>query len=157
MPALEMDVFVREMALLHERFGRAPSDVIIARYYGTLSQRLSTSEFEAAARYVFDHDNFWPSPARFIELAKGNPKDDAEREWTVLLDACSRGDRNVLLSPEGAAAMRAVGGWNAVAYCENTSALAAKHREFVRFVIAGRENREVERGLPAPAGTELAL
>ena len=146
---LDRHVFVREMTLLHDRFGRTPNEHVIGRYYETLRDRLSTSEFEQAARFVFDQDAFWPAPARFIELAQGNAKDDAEREWVALVDSCQRGDRGVLLSPEGAAAMRAVGGWNAVAYCEGDRNLDSKRRAFVAAFKERREERELLRLLPA--------
>ena len=141
--SLDRAVFVREMTLLHDRFGRQPNEHVMTRYYDTLRARLTTPEFEAAARFVFDHDAFWPPPARFIELAQGNPKDDAEREWVALLDSCARGDRGIILSPEGGAAMRSVGGWSAVAYCEGDRSLDAKHRAFVAAFVAGREDREM--------------
>ena len=140
---LDRAAFIREMTLLHDRFGRTPNEHVIGRYYDTLRDRLSTPEFEQAARFVFDHDSFWPPPARFIELAQGNPKDDAEREWVALVDACQRGDRGIILSPEGGAAMRSVGGWSAVAYCEGDRSLDAKHRAFVAAFVAGREDREM--------------
>ena len=146
---LDRHVFVKEMTLLHDRFGRTPNEHVIGRYYDTLRDRLSTQEFEQAARFVFDQDSFWPAPARFIELAQGNAKDDAEREWVALVDSCQRGDRGVLLSPEGAAAMRAVGGWNAVAYCEGDRNLDAKRRAFVAAFKERREERELLRLLPA--------
>jgi hypothetical protein len=151
---LDRHVFVREMTLLHDRFGRTPNEHVIGRYYDTLRDRLTTAEFEQAARFVFDQDSFWPAPARFIELAQGNARDDAEREWTALVDSCARGDRNVLLSPEGAAAMRAVGGWNAVAYCEGDRNLDSKRRAFVAAFKDRREERELLRLLPS---TQAAL
>jgi len=153
---LNRNAFLREMGLLAERFNRTISELVIARYYDTLKDRLTPEEFEQAARFVFDQDSFWPAPARFIELAQGNTKDDAEREWRALLDACARGDRNLLLSPEGAAAMRAVGGWNAIAYCESPHHLEAKHRSFVQHHVGAREERELLRLLPA-ARTALEL
>ena len=151
---LSRTVFIREMTLLHERFGRTPSEHVIARYYDTLKDRLTTEEFEQAARYVFDQDAFWPAPARFIELAQGNPRDDADREWVRLVDACGRGDRNVLLSPEGAAAMRAVGGWNAIAFCEGDTNLDRKRVGFTRAFTTAREDREL---LRLPPATSAAL
>ena len=155
--SLNRAVFVREMTLLHDRFGRTPNEHVMTRYYDALRDRLTTPEFEAAARHVFDHDAFWPAPARFIELAHGNPRDAAEREWAVLIDACARGDRNTLLSPEGASAMRHVGGWAAVAYCEGELNLDRKRGSFVRAFIAAREDRDVIARLPAPAGADLVI
>ena len=154
---LDRGAFLREMGLLAERFGRSVSEPVIARYFDALRVALTTPEFVAAARVIFDHDAFWPAPARFVELARGNPRDDAEREWRRLVDACARADRNVLLSPEGAAAMRAAGGWNAVAYCEGDVNLDRKRGLFVRAYTAAREDREVAARLPAPVGAELVI
>ena len=143
-------VFVREMAFLEERFNREHTDQVLARYYDTLSARLTTEEFAAAARYVFDHDSFWPPPARFIELAQGNPKEDATREWVALVDACSRGDRDALLSPAGEAGMRAAGGWAAIAYAEGEYALSARQRAFTAAYLLAREDTERGIALPDP-------
>jgi len=153
---LNRSAFVREMTLLHDRFGRVPNEHVIARYYDTLKDRLTTSEFEQAARLVFDHDQFWPAPARFIELAQGNARDDASRDWTVLLDSCARGDRGLILSPEGAAAMRAVGGWSSVAYCSGDRALEDKRRAFERAFVSQRQERE-RAAIPARCGGRLEL
>lgn len=153
---LDKRAFLRELGMLAERFGRAISEPVMLRYYDTLSSTLTTAEFVAAARVVFDTDTFWPPPARFIELAHGNARDDGEREWARLLDACARGDRNHLPSAEGAAAMRAVGGWNAVAYCEGDHNLDRKRVGFLRAFAAAREEREYQnRALPAGAALEL--
>ena len=146
---LSKTVFLREMAMLADRFGRDVSPEVIGRYFDTLRERLSTEEFEASARFVFDHDSFWPSPARFVEVVRGNAKEDAEREWQMLLSACSRGDRGVLLSPEGAAAMRAAGGWNAVAYASGDHQLGSRRREFITSFTAQRDAQE-RAALPTP-------
>jgi len=146
---LDRVVFLREMALLADRFGRDVSPEVIGRYFDTLRERLGTSEFEVAARFVFDHDSFWPSPARFVEVVRGNAREDAEREWQVLVDSCARGDRGVLLSPDGAAAMRLAGGWNAVAFAGGDRDLASRRREFITAFVARRD--EVGRAaLPTP-------
>ena len=153
---LDRAVFLREMALLADRFGRDVSPETIGRYYDTLRERVSTDEFEVAARFVFDNDSFWPSPARFAEVARGNAREDAEREWVRLLGSCSRGDRNVLLSPEGAAAMRAAGGWNAVAYAGGERDLAVRRREFIGEFVARRDQAErATRALPTPVPPQL--
>jgi len=136
---MDRTVFLREMSLLADRFGRDMTPEAMGRYFETLRAVLDTSEFEAAARFVFDHDSFWPSPARFVEVARGNPREEAEREWRRLLDSCARGDSGVLLSPDGAAAMRAAGGWNAVAYCGDDYGLARRRREFVSEFVARRD------------------
>ena len=146
-------VFVREMTLLHERFGREPNAEVIARYHDTLSGRLSTAEFEAAARHVFDHDAFWPTPMRFVELAGGTAAEAARREWRMLVEAAQDG-RRLVLSPEGEAALRAAGGWHEVAYADTDRKLPRLERAFVRAYEADAGG---DRALPAPPSIDLEV
>lgn len=90
--SLDRRVFLREMALLAERFNRPElSEPLIARYYDTLNGRLTTPDFERAARAIFDGDTFWPAPLRFVEVVQGNPKAMADDAWTRLLQAMRSG------------------------------------------------------------------
>lgn len=90
--SLDKRVFLREMALLAERFNRPElSEPLIARYYDTLNSRLDTAAFENAARIIFDGDTFWPSPARFIEAVQGNPKQMADDAWADMLAVARKG------------------------------------------------------------------
>jgi hypothetical protein len=70
-------VFIREMAMLEERYNRDMQEPVLDRYYESLKQ-LTDADFTRAARYIFDNDDYWPSPKRFIELAHGTTKDAAQ-------------------------------------------------------------------------------
>lgn len=147
---LDRTVFTREMTLLHERFGRTVNAQVIARYYDTLSRELTTVEFERAARVIFDEDQFWPAPARFRDAARGgNPKELAGAEFERLVAACRAGSTDVgFLTPAGVAAMKAAGGWRAIAYAESDAKLAAAKRAFTNAWLDATETASL--GLPAP-------
>ena len=150
---LDQRVFTREMTILHKRFGRDPDADIIGRYFDTLQDQLTTEEFAAAARHVFDHDAFWPTPMRFVELAGGTAAVMAQREWRMLVEAAQNG-RRLVLSPEGEAALRAAGGWHEVAYADTDRKLPRLERAFVRAYEADAGS---DRALPAPPSIDLEV
>jgi hypothetical protein len=127
-------VFIREMAMLEERYNRDMQEPVLDRYYESLKQ-LTDADFTRAARYIFDNDDYWPSPKRFIELAHGTTKDAANREWALLIDACTRNNTNPPLSPAGILAMRRAGGWREIAYAEGPN----KQEQLKRLFLAAYE------------------
>ena len=106
---IDKRVFLREMALLAERFNRPElSEPLIARYFETLTARLSTEQFERAARVIFDGDTFWPAPLRFVEAVQGDPKAMADEAWNALLQAMRSGKPHDA-PPEAIATLRRAG------------------------------------------------
>lgn len=127
---IDRKVFAFEMTVLRDRFGRRDmTDETIARYLDFLDPLMETAEFQAASRAVFNRDTFWPSPQRFVEAIRGDPKQEAVKEWDRLLEAASKGQPGEL-SEAGKAALRAVGGWSRVAYAQDGS-LPALRRSFL--------------------------
>ena len=151
--SLDRRSFTREMTILHKRFGRDPDVDVIARYYDTLNGKLDTTAFEAAARYVFDNDAFWPTPRRFIDLAHGSPDEVARLEWQSLIEAATRGER-ARLTPAGEAALMAAGGWREVAYADTDRKLPRLERAFLNAYKNADEREGVE-ALEAPRLLEL--
>lgn len=153
---LDKRVFLREMAMLAERFGRQVSEPVMLRYYEILSGALTTEAFQRAAFEVFRDDQFWPAPARFLDAARGgNPKELAGAEWERLVAACREGKTDVsFLTPAGATAMRAAGGWRAIAYAEGESKLATLKRAFTAAWLDATPGAAP--GLPSPRVEELA-
>jgi len=139
---LDRRAFIREMTLLEERFNREHSDPVLERYYDTLASKLTTAEFETAARHVFDNDAFWPAPARFIDLAHGSPETQARTEWSALLQAAAKGERARLTS-EGEAALMSVGGWHEVAYADTDRKLPRLERAFIKNYQHASETRSM--------------
>lgn len=123
-------VFIKSMATLHARFARAENQQVIALYYDSLKE-LNDADFQRAARHIFDNDEFWPTPKRFIELANGNTREHAINEWHTLIEACAKNNLNPALSPAGIAAMRAIGGWREIAYAEGETKQASLRRAFL--------------------------
>lgn len=106
---LDRTVFLREMAVLAELFNRpALSEVLIGRYFEFLSTRLTTEEFEAAARRIFEEERFWPAPVTFVLAVKGDPKAEGEAAWNALVAAASRGDAGAV-TPAMLAGLRRIG------------------------------------------------
>jgi hypothetical protein len=95
---LTKTLFAKWMTTLHKRFSKDADQHVVELYYEHLSQ-LSDAEFETAAKSIFTNDEFWPAPKRFIDLARGTTKDAANREWALLIDACTRNNTNPPLSP----------------------------------------------------------
>lgn len=102
-------VFVTEMTILRDRFGRQNMTAeTIARYLDFLSPRMSTAEFQSAAREVFNNDTWWPSPARFLDAVRGDPKAEGAAAWDALVAAASKGDA-VAVTPAMLASLRRIG------------------------------------------------
>lgn len=115
---IDRNAFLREMAILAELFNRPMlSDPLIARYKAVLDTQLTTQQFEHAAATIFAQDSFFPPPIRFIHAAKGDPAQTARQEWDALLEHARKGDLAPLTEP-GKAALKAIGGWTAIAYAD---------------------------------------
>ena len=131
---IDRQVFGREFSVLLERFGRAGEvgDELIRRYLEFLDSQLSTQEFELASRTIFEEDQFFPSPRRFVDVVKGNAKDLAERDWQHLQQLV-RDNAGSLdsMSPTARAALKAAGGWAAVAFAADEFALRQAKRAFL--------------------------
>lgn len=132
---IDRHVFVREFAMLLDRFGREMSAPGIDRYRTFLNAQLTTSEFEAAARIIFEEDQWFPSPRRFVDAARGNAKELAESEWDNLLqqtrDAHFHDSTPPRLTEAGRAALKAAGGWSAVARAESDYSLNKTRNTFI--------------------------
>lgn len=59
--------FAAWMQVLADRFNRPMQPATQQAYYATLSDELSTEEFERAAALAFRDETFWPSPRAIIE------------------------------------------------------------------------------------------
>lgn len=150
---IDKKVFTREMTLLHERHGRHPSGPVIQRYYDSLKDRLTTEEFEAAARYVFDHDAYWPAPVRFIEVAHGDDRQHASSAWEHVLKMASKGFGVSPASDEDPLkpALQAAGGITSIARCESEWSLDQKRKAFMAAWSEATRRRRIDSlRLPAP-------
>jgi hypothetical protein len=137
---LTKTLFAKWMTTLHKRFSKDADQHVVELYYEHLSQ-LSDAEFETAAKSIFTNDEFWPAPKRFIDLARGTTKDAANREWALLIDACTRNNTNPPLSPAGILAMRRAGGWREIAYAEGPN----KQEQLKRLFLAAYETDAQQR------------
>lgn len=116
---IEEGVFRSEWAALCERFrltgDREPSQLMLRRYYEFLTERLTTQQFEAAARQLYATQTFFPRPQDFVEAALGSPRERASQEWPAFRRAIG-GDREAreALSDEAHHAAALLGGWQAL-------------------------------------------
>lgn len=90
---IDLKTFAAKMTILADRFGRTKLlDETLAMYFDALNQKLSTAEFVEACRVIFEQDTYWPSPRRFVEAVKGDPKAEGEAAWDRLAKLVSQGD-----------------------------------------------------------------
>lgn len=131
---IDRQIFQREFSLLFERFGRNPenaSDLLITTYLQFLDQHLKTEEFITAARHIFNEDRFFPSPRRFVDVIRGNAKENAERAWREVLQLAQAGSSDLSGLPAATRdAVKAAGGWRAIAYADSDYALSQARRAF---------------------------
>lgn len=107
---IDAAVFVTEMEMLQQRFGYARdfTPEFLERYRDYLSAHMTTEEFTAAARIVFEEHDTWPSPKRFREALTGDPRAASEEAWNALLDAARAADGQAV-TPEALATLKALG------------------------------------------------
>jgi hypothetical protein len=106
---IDPQVFAAEMTLLRERFGKALSQPVLARYYAYLSANLGTEEFQQAAIGIFNEEKFFPAPADFVHRVHGDLEHQAERQWAELMRAIKANERSAL-SDVGRQALEEIGG-----------------------------------------------
>lgn len=103
--------FTKRFAMLLDRFGRTMSEPGILEYYQILNEELTTEEFTAAAREIHRRDQFWPTPQRFIDAARGGSETElAANAWRRLTTAANQG-QTPKLTPTERAALQAIGGF----------------------------------------------
>ena len=151
---LDKRVFLAELAMLAERFGRTVSEPVMLRYYDTLSQRLTTSEFQAASRIIFDRDKFWPEPLRFVDAVKGNATEEAAAAWNALQAAATMGDHAAV---HGAtlAALRATGVTFRDVETASDARLASIRKSFVSAFERAAAKANGQPALPSVAAPQL--
>lgn len=139
--------FVREMTLLCERFDRALTEPVMARYYETLSAALSTEQFVCAARRAFDEAIWFPSPSQLIDYALGSVEDAAELEWLELMRATQQA-RRAQLTDAGRDALTAIGGSWALQTEAHDRLRRAWREAYIASAVA-RRRQLLGRALPA--------
>lgn len=98
---VQMQTFVREMALLAEHFGRdKPSDPLIERYFELVSENLTEPQFVQAAKAALTADLYWSQligylighpvsrhiPAQVAYLAAFEKKNAIDRQGAELME-----------------------------------------------------------------------
>lgn len=83
---IDEKVFKDGWALICERFGREPSHPLMMAYYQSLSPKMSTEQFQNAARRVFEQNEFFPKPADFLEVTKPDTAAEAVDQWEHVND-----------------------------------------------------------------------
>lgn len=142
---LDKRIFVEQMATLADRFGRTVSAPVVNSYFEALSNSLTDEEFLSAAKRIFNESTYWPSPAEFVDKAKGRVEDAAQLEWMELMSAVAN-DRKQQLSESGKAALEAVGGRYAVRSSLDISFI---RRDFIAAYVAFERRDRSEKAVPA--------
>lgn len=155
--SLDRGVFGREMGSLADRFNRAVSKDMAQRYYAFLAPHLSTERFVQAAATIYQHDRFWPPPARFLEAVGADPGTRASEAWEHVMALVRSGsgiNPATVEDPALADAVRAVGG-TAHLGMVNEDRLPWIRKEFVAAYRATAEGATTREALPAPTFKEL--
>ena len=105
---INKSVFLEEMQFLLNWFGKPRDEAIVRRLYESLGDRLTTDEFRAACRAVFESEKFFPPPNVFVEKVRGNAASRAAEQWAKVLKAAT--GYPVELDAAAKAALRELGG-----------------------------------------------
>lgn len=89
---IDRDVFARLMRAVSNRINKPLGEDASAMYYATLSEELTTEEFQRGMAGIFRDHAFatWPAPAEIIDRAKPARKLEAAAAWTALEEAMKR-------------------------------------------------------------------
>lgn len=152
---IDKRAFARELEQLADRFNREVSKPMLRRYHEFLTERMDDEAFRRAASIIYQHDRFWPPPARFLEAVGLDPDTRAGEAWEQLMATVRSGggvNPRELDDPALAAGIRAVGG-TARLGTVNEDRLPWIRKE---FTAAYRASAEGERDTPAlkPPGME---
>lgn len=153
---IDETVFKNTWTLLCERFGKEPSRLMMKAYYRSLTNRMETVEFQAAASRLFDSAEFFPRPDDFLP-DEATDEASALEAWEgvhrLMRGFCSTDE----LDPEARRVVRLMGGERKL---RNTPLDQVQwvRRDFLKLygdavAIAGRENgRRIE---PTPEGRRI--
>lgn len=83
---VSFDIFVGEIAILADWYGKEISKPLMDRMYSVL-QVLTPNEFTEACKGVLANERFFPPLNRFIELARPEAIEEAKEQW-MLLTTC---------------------------------------------------------------------
>ena len=129
---IDKTAFAAEMTILQDRFNRRDmTPETVARYLDFLNPLMTTEEFCVAAREVFNRDTFWPSPQRFLEVMRGEPRVIAQASWERLLGGARQGKLPDLSDVERDA-LKVVGGFVAIERCESPYRLGELRKAYER-------------------------
>ena len=77
------ELFARWWRTMYERFPGKPDPDAASAYYSFLSERMDDRTFEQAARALWASEEYFPRPARFLEIR-------ALLAWPAVLEHCRR-------------------------------------------------------------------
>lgn len=130
--SIDRTTFIREFSMFLDHHGKKMNELIVQRYLEFLDQHLTTDEFVQACKFIILEDQFFPTARRIVDVVKGNAKDHAASDWQALLRLVQTGSSDISdLSAPAVAAMKAAGGWRAVAYAEGDYQLEQLRKRFL--------------------------
>lgn len=143
--AIDLEVFERKFSLLLKRFDKPIDGEVIAEYYRLLRGQLTTEEFAEACDRVFFEDDFFPSPQKLVDKARGSSKDLAAADWAKILAQSSNSSFNPPgLSEVGEKALRAIGGMWAVGHANIQTELPHLRRQFLEQWSSAKSYEVIE-------------
>lgn len=129
---IDKKIFVQEMAVLCDRFGRELTQPVLDRYYESLSEKLNTQQFKTASKSIFIEEEFFPSPQKFFQKVLANTEDLAVLEWERVLNAAAQANYDIELTEAGKKAVRALGGISAIGRADLEFAVPRIRKEFIQ-------------------------
>src|ERR1044072_1971356 len=79
---IEKNAFAAGMGLLAANFNKSVDPALSRLWYGMMSQRLTTEQFERAVQMSIAEDDFWPTAASVVE--KSAPESNESRGMEAL-------------------------------------------------------------------------
>ncbi len=110
--SIDATVFAELLGELEAYYKRDLTPFVKRVWYKHLNQLLSTEEFAIAVEQAFVSKQFMPTPAKLVEVVKGDAETLALQEWEQCIKAAARNDKEMIaqLSPQGQSALHLAGG-----------------------------------------------
>lgn len=148
---IDREVFVTEIAVLADRYGRELKAPTIAALYEILGAELTTEEFVIGCRRVMRRETFFPSPQQIIDAARV-PEQPVEQTAAEVFD----GIRDYRLAwgkdPRAVIAMKRAGG-EVLVRSDDPRVMAFARRDFIAAYVEQAKRSATETEIAVLAAT----
>lgn len=149
---LTPEVFAAGWVILLDRFKREFTQFSEEKYFEILSEELNDAQFQFAINRSFRHDEFFPSPQKLINHAKGELEDTAALLWQRI----TRNRTTVGFDPLAEKAFKDAGGFARLDYAQDQFEIREMRRDFEASFREQQRLKEFEmhrhQALPSASG-----